>query len=316
MAGLSGYRCCTPDYRPLVERSVVYVDGEVHQVLASYDNGVTLLIPKYVVGEGLLYSKPLASRLKRLVWHYRPGEVASLANTHDPCFDAKTYTLSWSHAPLVCDPRCRREELESPRDELEEEALELITGLRGLGVEAYPTGSILGYYHDPRISDIDLVVYVDSRGGCKDIIEAVAALLEPLPPGRVEAWARARGVEPGLYRRWVRGVYHGREVSIVFALGAPRRYCEIMIDYGGLRRIVERRLSLEPGGCRALTWPHFTLSKEGLLIVSFDGVYAPMLFEGGCVEATGLKARVSLGGVWYDAIILGVSEAETRIVRC
>ncbi len=313
MAAVSGYSCCKSSLGKPAERSIVYLEDTVHQVLAVYDT-TAILIPKYIVGNGPLYSHPLASTLKRVVWHYRPREVASHASTPDPCFGAKVSTITWRVAPLVCDPYCRRRELWSPRDELEEVAALLLAELDRLGVAAYPTGSLLGYYHDPLVSDIDLVVYVERRGDCSGILEGLGGVLRPLPSSMLSAWTVSRGVDERVYRVWMRGVYMDREVSIVFGLKRPRRDCEVIVASTGAVRV--ERMMLEPGGCEALVWPHVGWSTDYKVVLSFDGIYSPLLLEGGCIEVRGVEARVILDGVELEGIITGVSEINTWIRPC
>lgn len=297
----------------IAERSIVYSEGLIWQVILS-EPGRTILLPKYRVGgRGLLYSRVVRDRLARLVFHYKPYEIAKVrGESLDPCLDGKPVSLRGARS-LVCDPLCRREELlEEPRDALERIAASLISQLEYLGVRVYPTGSLLGYYHDPHVSDIDLVVYLDETP-CEAAIEALNALLKPLPDNAVYRWARTRRVTPLLYRRWLYGVYEGVRVSTVFAY-TSRPSCEAIVWPLGARTVLRGRI--EPLGCRTLAWPHIAVVETGggeSLIASFDGVYAPILYEGGRATIEGIAGIVKRGLVEGNGVILGVAEAPGRL---
>ncbi len=309
------YACCKASNEP-VERAILYAERGIHAVLMVDELGV-VTIPKYSFpGRGPLYSRVVRERLERLTWHYRPREVARHAMWLDPCLGGPVPRAS-SEAMLVCDPRCRRRELlESPRDDLELAAASLIAELEAQGVLAHPTGSILGYYHEPGLSDIDLVVYLDMNArGCNEVVETLMQTLEPLPPGEREAWAARRAVPPSYYRVYMRGIYRARRVSVVYA-SRQRRRCNYMLHYepSGRLRI---RVCIEPGDCNALLWPHIATATgprgEPYYVVSFDGVQAPMLYEGGCYEVEGAAGYAIINGEERRAVILGLSEEPGRI---
>ncbi|AEM38729.1 hypothetical protein Pyrfu_0860 [Pyrolobus fumarii 1A] len=321
MVGMYEYGCCKANIEPL-ERSILYMrDGLVAQVLVRYANHpVMFVLPKYVIGKGPLYARILRTNLQRVVYHYRPREVASITGrVFDPCLGGPVHTTNTMQA-VACDPMCRRSEvLANPRDVLEEDASSLFLQLEMNGVVVYPTGSILGYYHNERMSDIDIVVYLDlSMWRCEDIIEVLEGTLEPLPPSEVEFWARSRNVTPHYYRKWVRGVYRAaseRRVSVTFAVTQRERYCENMFVYNN-RRLVEHRLKIEGGDCRVLLWPHVVEVNDDVVLLSFDGVYAPLLYEGGVFEIKGVEGVViGKDGSVKKLIVVGIAEADTWLKR-
>ena len=309
MEGLYSYRCCKASsiVRDVYERSIVYQDGLVWQVLIS-EPGRILLMPKYRVGDGLLYSRVVGERLARLIYRYLPVEVARITGENlDPCLDGKPVYMHGRS--IVCDPICRRNELiENPRDGLERLAASLIVQLEQMGIRVYPTGSLLGYYHDPTISDVDLVAYIDEVP-CDAVIEAFDSLLEPLPERELYRWARSRHLTPAYYRRWLYGVYDGVRVSLVFAYKV-RSCCETIAWPLGPRVAV--RGKPEHLGCRTLVWPHIAMLRD-MPIVSFYGVYAPLLYEEVPVAIEGVKGIVKRGLVEGAGIIIGVSEAPSRL---
>ena len=304
---MSAYRCCRWGV-DAPERSIAYHRDMVYLVLLS-EPGRTYAVPKYRAGPGPLHAKPLASSLSRLVYHYRPGEVRRALEMviaeREPCLGGPLSPLPSDS--LVCSPSCRREELLlAPRDALEVDAASLIAEAEALGARVHPTGSLLAYHHDPRISDIDLVAYMD-EAPCHEAIDALETLLGHPPRAVLEEWARRRGVTPSTSRRWLQGWWRGRRVSTSYAYRL-RQPCELAIlGAGGPARL---RLRLEPGGCRALAWPHVGFARD-TLIVSFDGIYAPILYEGGVVEVQGLRVKAVYRGEEWDAVLIGVAEAET-----
>ena len=292
----------------LPERSIVYMDGLVWQVVLS-EPGRAILIPKYRIGGGgPLYSRVSRTRLERLVYHYRPREIAKVRSERlDPCLDGRPVELSGRS--LVCDPLCRREELlRWPRDRLERVASSLLGALEELGVRAYPTGSLLGYYHNEGVSDVDLVVYVDETP-CDEAIDALSSLLEPLPEHLVYRWARARNATPLYYRRWAYGVYRGVRVSVVFAYRS-RGCCETVAWPLGARVAVQGRV--ESLGCRTLVWPHIAVVGDTPL-VSFDGLYAPLLYEEPVVRAEGVAGIVKHQLLEGEGVVVGLAEASYRL---
>ncbi len=309
------YACCKASNEP-VERAIVYAGWEVHLVLVADELGV-VTIPKYVFpGRGPLRSRVVRERLERLTWHYRPGEVARYARLRDPCLGGPVPSVQRVDT-LVCDPECRRQELlEASHDELELLAASLVAELEARGVIAHPTGSILGYYHDPDRSDIDLVVYLDMHArGCSDVLQVLTEILEPLPPSEREAWAAQHATHPSCYRVYMRGYYRGKRVSIVYAV-RQRRRCSYTLYYEPANRM-RVRVCIEPWACNALLWPHYAEAVgprgEPYYVVSFDGVYAPLLYEGGCYEVEGAAGRAVINGEERAAIILGLSEVPARL---
>ncbi len=246
---------------------------------------------------------------ERLVKQYAPSIIYSSTpwRIHAPFYGSNVPCIPASSIVKVLDPEKRLQEIiSSPRDLLETLAArfseKLLAYTNMLGV----TGSILAGIHNHMISDIDLAVY-----GWRDAVKLIEAFTEggvdaePFTSGRLKEWCRRNSRATGLpekivcryYRVWRRGVFEGREYSIIYiddryyAMDNSPRWKSI----GPV--VIEAQLS---GGLEGLNYPSWTRIDEykvltGITpksdivgVLSFEALYIPVLYEGGKTRINGL----------------------------
>ena len=223
-----------------------------------------------------------------------------------------------------------REILEDPRDALEEEVCVFASELAAVaGVETSDlgiTGSILLGIHNPRFSDIDLLVY-----GLENAVKVRAVLksgrssrIHSLAGNALEKWCASRverfslGHDEVRYlagRAWTCGFFEGR----YFSIHPTRKDDEITENYGdrvyreqGMARIraVVRDASeslfmpavYRVEGVRAIDGgieaQHAALLRE---VISYEGVYCDVVDDGEEIEASGKLG--SIDGRYYRLVV-------------
>lgn len=269
---------------------------------------------------------------ERLVKTYSPVHV----RMHTPWFmyipqyGSKTPVLPDSEVLEVFDPRLRLEEIVSNvNDAIERDVVEFIesaslnTGIySSIGV----TGSVLVKIHNYVFSDMDFVVY-DWRSSLEliDFIESNPCLFNPLSETKIREWCSRVGLTTGLtcresikfYRRWRRGLFKGREYSLIYNDGLYRdlSYGDNWCSLGS----VEGYLELD-GGLDALNYPsRGVIDKFSYVngvepgsdpdyVLSFEALYVPLLYEGGRCYVKGLLQVNEYG---QYRILVGVVEDKT-----
>lgn len=272
-----------------------------------------------------LWSDSIAS-YNRIVKWYEIKEVYDSTpwRIHVPFYGTEVPVVGDHLVKKIYDPLVRASELKyRTSDSLEVIAVSVISELEAgtslinkIGV----TGSLLPRIHHPDVSDIDLVVY--SSKASADIVEYVSAnpgVFKPLPDAARREWARRVAEKIGLsmrqveyfYRNWRRGLFQGREYSIIYSNGVYRD-AFTMPSYKNIGPITIR--AYVSGSITALNYPSiskiekYSLTKGANVpmdideVVSFEAVFMPALLEGGEYIISGLlqcsseSCRVLIGG--------------------
>jgi predicted nucleotidyltransferase len=268
--------------------------------------------------------------LERVVSKYDASEVrkTSLKQAYIPFYDSNIPYVASSDVVEIYNPVKRAGEIiMRVNDELEATAL----GMIGTLLEAVKpltigvTGSLLPSIHNPKVSDIDLILY--GWGSSPSAIEFVSENKDLFPGftgGRLEAWAEANASATGLtrqevmkfYRRYRRGVYSGREYSIMYSSGLPSS----LLNKPYYKTLGVSTIQTEfEGGVHALDYPARGLVSgwrilEGVQppmdiceVLSFEALYIPLFYEGGRAIVKGLLqcsvtegcCRILVGGYEY-----------------
>lgn len=225
-----------------------------------------------------------------------------------------------------------------PRDELEYIVAELIDVLRDeIGIslqEIGVSGSILGGFHNPVYSDIDLVVY-----GCENTIkiyDSVGSVVESLRDRDLERWLYNQAslhmidmdTAREMYHVYRRGVFMGRHVAFIFPRDRetyPPRYVSRPVS------CVRTRLYVSERQCRALQYPGEAdvdrvfevsgvdreVSRELKKVYIYEGAFSPILFRGGLLEVEGSLQRVYdfMTGESYYVVSVGTRECRSSVRR-
>ncbi|MEM1707102.1 MAG: hypothetical protein QXZ37_03155 [Sulfolobales archaeon] len=260
---------------------------------------------------------------ERVVKKYGVDYVLSVAREHqeevyDPSLGVTVPIVRlWSIAS-VYRPRERLQEvLKNPRDSVEADAVIAYEKLRecsgvhsgSIGVD----GSIAVGIQNPKISDVDLVVY-----GCRealDVVESIQGSFEAVPT-EVEAERLTKMSE--IYRlplevvRAISAPYkrlylreRKREVNLLFSDDSWRRYGESVLVPVAL---VEAEVLVESRECRSLFYPGVArvdrvldlrvlwslrestvdLRNEVTKIVTYESIYSYPLYMGGEIRVRGV----------------------------
>ncbi len=278
------------------------------------------------------------NRYRRLVPVYDPVVVHESTpwRTYIHSFGCLTPIIPRDKIIAIYDPIQRTYGLiYHPRDRLEVIALELIdiikmyAGNVSIGI----TGSILVGIHAPDTSDIDLVVY-----GWRDSLKVIEALSETV--GRrgivrtfneheLALWSKRLEERLGIsreairkyfYRPWRRGKVEDIDYSIIYNDGVAR--CLDLMEPWKNAGYVKAKICVENRQLSALNYPsealiykyEFLQGKKYELrtITSFEALYIPFLYEGGCAIVEGLLQKSS----WYRdyRIVLGVYEHRGKLI--
>jgi len=269
--------------------------------------------------------------MKRVLPRYSPKHVDSssrgMKRVYDPRLGCFVPVVEWFSIAKLIDPRSIAERLlYSCRDELECLALELVSDLVSLGVPLNTigvAGSIMFGIHNPTVSDIDIVLYVDDER-LAEVMESVRSVLEPVPGPRLEELVKGVAELHGLptelarlvYAVPRRGLYRGREVTVVYTDPAPLRLSEVMES-----QCLEMVLEIEPNQPGFLKYPgHGIASRvrvggrvlENVEVLSYEAAYSIPMYFGGAYMCRALLQRLSDGGF---RVVLGSRECHTYITR-
>ncbi|AFL66861.1 hypothetical protein [Desulfurococcus amylolyticus] len=328
---MRGFNHCILDhyYLRLVNNCLFVVVGNKH-----LDYGFVGYV-KYcpsVTGSSIWVFKGVP--LERLVKWYDVREVHGFTpwKIYVPHYDAVLPYVPRGFIIDLYDPVNRLLEIiSSPRDSLEEHVIgfaeklsSLVNGLTGLGV----SGSILPGIHNPLYSDVDIVVYGWRRS--VDIVESIREnkdIFRPFTEGKLLEWAHRIAGKTGLtlkqvlslYRNWRRGLFNGREYSILYnndISGFLTSEPEFKTIGSVLARVEIK------GGVEALSYPsvsgveNYTIIEGAkplmdiTYIESFESLYIPILYEGGKAVVKGLlqcsdtTCRILVGGVEEKGFIM------------
>jgi len=271
---------------------------------------------------------------ERLVKTYSPSAVRESTEwrVYIPFFDSDIPVIPAAMVSRVYDPLVRSLELQSRiKDPLEEKALEFIHEVQ-LNTNTTPgvTGSMLPGIHNVEASDLDFVVYGAKNSlGVVEFISENKDLFEEFGNSRLARWSRDVALNTGLtprevvrfYRNWRRGVFKGREYSVVYNKGVWRDVLNLPY-YRTLGRT--RMIAEVEGGLEALNYPASSKITSYRIIearelpvydieevLSFEALFIPGLFEGGVFEVNGLLQCSPV--LETCRVVLGVREAETNM---
>lgn len=270
----------------------------------------------------------------RLVETYSPVNV----RTHTPWsmfipqYGSTIPIIPDSLVTDIYDPRVRLQEIISkPNDQLEKNVANFVETISlNLGVESSlgVTGSILVKIHNEEVSDMDFVVYgLRESIDLIDFIENNPSVFEALGEHRLKDWCSRVNRATGLsckeslkfYRRWRRGLYRGREYSLIYNDGVFRE--PVCNDNWFSLGWVEGYLELE-GGLDALNYPSKSRvtsfryiggvepRSDPNYVLSFEALYLPLLYEGGRCYVKGL---LQVNEYSEYRILLGVIEVQTYL---
>jgi predicted nucleotidyltransferase len=293
-------------YFELVDGSIGVVTGNTH-----FQSGLI----GYVKYRPTLRLTPWRRRgvfYERVVKYYTAREVYSYTEwrVYTPFFNASVPFIPLSAVKRLYYPIERARELYSRvSDNLEKLSLSFISTISSnTGILVGITGSLLPCIHNVEISDIDVVVY-GTRESMRvvEFIESNRELFKPFSESRLHTWsenlAKITGLMPRdvakFYRNWRRGVYEGREYSVVYNDGVYREVT-LLPSFKTLGLVnLEVEIS---GGVEALNYPStgrilrykVTESSSTIIphditrVVSYEALYTTGLYEGGLFEVKGL----------------------------
>jgi len=260
----------------------------------------------------------------RVLARYSPTHVEEVSRSQSTIYDP----FMGIHVPIVpkdriariVDPRhALRRVLHSCSDDLECLAVQLVDDLRSHGLELSClgiAGSIMFGIHNPRISDIDLVIYGDRC--VSKAVEVAKNVLDPLPSSRlrtvVENLAKLSNVDLRIAELVHvaiprRGMYRGREVTVVFSRDRPLDLRKLVVG----SRCVELTIEVEPGDPEALTYPSRFSARVGnevLEVVSYDAAYGHAAYLGGKFRVSGVLQILDDGS---KRLVLGVRECNNYL---
>ncbi len=229
----------------------------------------------------------------------------------------------------IIDPRSRAQELvQHCTDELECLAAELVSEISiryGLPQQCIGvSGSIMFGIHNLERSDIDVVIYGEkcvekAVQGLRDspiLTEVSGARLSRI----VENAARIHGVSldvaRALYSIPRRGLYRGREVTLVYTYDKPLA----LEDGVRSQRCVRAVLAKEPGDIRTIMYPaHFRARLVKLddsyvgteiEVLAFESAYSIPMYFGGVFEVSALLQELASDTL---RLIIGVRECDNYL---
>jgi predicted nucleotidyltransferase len=267
---------------------------------------------------------------ERLVKNYTAKEVYEHTEwrIYTPFFDVSVPFIPLSTVKRVYCPITRAKELYSRvRDSLEKLALDFIDSVStNTSVIVGVSGSLLPGIHNAELSDIDTVVYgVREALRVLEFIDSNKDSFKPFSDSRLRAWsvnlAKTTGLTPRevvkYYRNWRRGVFLGREYSVIYNDGVYREIT-LLPSFKSLGVI---NLEVELcGGVEALNYPStgrvlryrfagtpsMSIPYDVTSIVSYEALYTTGLYEGGVFEVNGLLQCSDVLG--ECRVLLGVLE--------
>jgi len=331
------------DYLKTPEGFIFAVIGNVHPV----DRVIAYL--KYIPDEHGKWGEG-GSRYRRALQHYNvPSVMDSMrflcANAPRYIFESRVHGIALPAVPAESitahlRPEQRLLQLKSTRDrdELESKALRLaqfISLSAGVPVESLGvTGSLLAQIHNPRFSDIDLVVYgfnnaLRVRSFLRNLKDSRSSELQRLAGAAAENWIAERlkstplsrqNVLALLARKWNIGLFEGRE----FSIHAVHVESEVSEHYGDERyaplaivdataRIADASESLFMPSIYKVEAAEIRGSLSAYAvdqIVSFEGLYADIAAPGETVSCRGKLEKVESSLGIRHRILVGSPEAE------
>ncbi|MEZ0290253.1 MAG: hypothetical protein ABWJ42_04100 [Sulfolobales archaeon] len=273
--------------------------------------------------------------LKRLVERYSVEYVRRVfernqSHSHEISYGVAVPYVSWEHVIRYFKPEERLREIYSnPRDSLELKLSELVESIKSsLGVSLSDigvSGSMLGGFHNPTYSDIDLVIYKCEN--ISRIVENIETLVKPLDREELNRWISNQmflhnidlDLARRMYRVYRRGVFRNTQVTFIFPQEAcpyPCRYVSKPI------RCIEMKTYIEPRQCKALQYPgeiEISASISNQIKVKkiylYEGAYSPILYEGGEILVRGSLQKVYdlRGCEEYYVISVGSRECPSEI---
>jgi len=264
----------------------------------------------------------------RVVKHYRINEVysGSTEYVYIPYYGSQVPVMPRSTIHEVFNPVERSLEIISkPRDELELQALNMIMDtLNGTNTLPGITGSILPGIHNVKYSDIDLVVY--GLKNSVDVIEFISEnkdLFKPFEGERLRNWCLNTSMNTGLepfetcrfYRVWRRGLYNGREYSLIYnnGLHVNAYNTDLWLSVGDVElNIVFHEcldsLNYPAKGCIERSTYVRGCNPTGDIdhVLSFEALYTPLFYEGGRGFVRGLLQYNPRTGLYR--VLVGVRE--------
>lgn len=322
---------------------VIDFRGNIYSVLGylHYEGKVTVL-PKYVPTSKKTAWRSKESYYERVIGDYGvKGLKNALKTLEENNVKLLHYHLGYgglvpqlkiSEIAKLYKPVERLRELYDlgPRDVLEEELLELASHIKSSirNVELGVTGSVLVKIHNPKISDIDLVVYgVKSFEKLRETIQSIPRV-EKLSSGEIEYLAFKRSREgrlpyrvalKSLVNRWNRFKYRGRLVTLSTVLNweEVKSQTETVVSrvlgvtsITGEIEVTEKSLVYPP------TWRLKVESVERgfkslsgeVEVLSFENLYAYAFKTGDRVRVKGILQEVESPKNSWTRIVVGCRE--------
>lgn len=268
---------------------------------------------------------------ERLIKYYMVEEIHGFTpwKTYIAYYDNNLPIIPASMIKNILEPMARLKNIiSSPKDKLEYHIVKLVDEIgfvNGLGI----TGSVLPGIHNTRYSDLDFVVY-----GLKNSIDIIEFIMEnpslfhEFENDRLREWcfriSRITGLSPNdirwFYRRWRRGLFHGREYSFIYNDGVLKLVdnmpvwktigvieAEIIFSkyYDALN--YPSKGIIEKWSFRKGVYPNSDIEY----VLSFEALYMPILYEGGHAIVRGLLQYNYVDDTYR--ILVGVKETKTFI---
>lgn len=315
-------------YLELYDNSLAVVTGNCH-----YNTSIVGYV-KYRLSSTEKLWRGIFGFYNRVVKQYTIPQVygSTCWRTYAIAYGAEVPVIPVSMVKRIYDPIEKVKQIISVvRDELEIVSLEAISEIM-YSTNAYNkvglTGSLLVGIHNPRVSDIDIVVYGLKES--RDVVEFInenPSIFKDMRNDGFRAWclrvSELTGLTPTeaslFYRRWRRGVFRGREYSISYNDGIYRSMenSEKWINIGFIEGLV-----LFEGRLEALNYPSIGFIEsfeyrggvkpcsDPIYVLSFEALYTPVFYEGGKCMVRGLL-QVNDEGVCR--ILVGIRETRSYI---
>jgi len=232
----------------------------------------------------------------------------------DPVFNTYIPVIRYSQVSKYYYPEVRLWEIISrASDDVEVALLTFIDVIRGCMNVTYSslgiTGSLLPKIHNPKISDLDVVIY-----GCREAREFVESCINNfkkvvLDNDKLVNQSRIYGISTAALRKilapYKKLLVNGREANVLFVDNTqPKHYgSEVYLNL----HPVELEVTVYGGDCRALFYPceavverfnivrpaNINLDGGGIAsIISYEGLYSYALYRGGKLRVRGLLQKV------------------------
>lgn len=282
-----------------------------------------VIIAKYVASQDNGMNIPYMGPAERVLESYHTPSVIASSSAflrYEPVYGVKVPVLDADDIYLAFNPfeliRSNTYFSNEHSSQLPEPLADLM--LRGC---AYPTGST-ALLAATELSDIDVVA--DLSNGClgyvcntfeeldkKTVIDDNYIVSEA--SRRMLATVEAKRLLPG----WQHFRYRGRRVSVTVVTRSLRERVETRVFRLAPLHRARARIHVEPCQLSVGDYPAIIESREGIVLLVYDGFFVPALIHGGCFIVEGVHAEITLGGgETVDAIAVGGREALGRIRPC